>query len=77
MHEQIFVMAGLSNNLQWSFPLPEVKFDATVPQTCKVRIEGPGIDAIKFKVSQHRQRVGKKIHKTQQNIFRQHTRRAE
>ena len=27
--------------------------------------------------SQHRQRVGKKIHKAQQNIFRQHTRKAE
>ena len=27
--------------------------------------------------SKHRQRVGKKIHKTQQNIFRRHTRRAE
>ena len=27
--------------------------------------------------SQLRERVGKKIHKTQQNIFRQHTQRAE
>ena len=27
--------------------------------------------------SQRRQRVGKKIHKTKQNIFRQHTKRAE
>ena len=28
---------------------------------------------LKFK-SKHRHKVGKKIHKTQQNIFRQHTR---
>ena len=41
-----------------------------------VRIEGPGIDAIKFKVP-HRQRVGKTMNKTHQNIYRQHTRKTE
>ena len=52
------------------------KFDRLMTSTSKVRTEGPESMKLNLK-SQHRQWVGKKIHKAQQNIFRQHTRRAE